>query len=228
MARWGMVIDLDRCTGCQACVIACKQENNVPFSTPDTAAKGRQISWLHIQTEIEGEYPRIHVRYRPMLCQHCDRPPCTPVCPTSATYENNEGIVAQIYPRCIGCRYCANACPYSVKYFNYDPPRWPEEMERSINHDVTVRPKGVIEKCTFCSHRLTKAAEKAAVEGRELHDEDYQPACVETCPSKAMIFGDLENPHSSVSIAADSPRAERVLEDLGTRPKVIYLTEGER
>lgn len=228
MARWGMVIDLDRCTGCQACVIACKQENNVPFSTREQAAKGRQISWLHIQTEVTGEYPRVRVLYRPMLCQHCEQPPCTAVCPTSATYENEEGIVAQIYPRCIGCRYCANACPYSIKYFNYDPPAWPERMEAYLNPDVTVRPKGVVEKCTFCSHRLMKAREKVAVEGRELHDEDYQPACVQACPASAMIFGNLEDPNSTISVAADSRRAERVLKDLGTEPKVIYLKEGER
>ncbi len=226
MARWSMAIDLDRCTGCQACVIACKQENNVPFSTPAQAEKGRQISWMYMQTEIEGEYPNVKVRFRPMLCQHCDRPPCTFVCPTSATYKNEEGIVAQIYPRCIGCRYCANACPYSVKYFNYDEPHWPKQMEASLNHDVSVRYKGVIEKCTFCSHRLTKAREQADAEDRELRDDDYQPACVQSCPAHAMVFGDLDNPHSQVAAWSESPRAERLLEDLGTKPKVTYLKGG--
>jgi molybdopterin-containing oxidoreductase family iron-sulfur binding subunit len=220
-----MAIDLDRCTGCQACVIACKQENNVPFSTPKQAEKGRQMSWIYIQTEIEGEYPNVKARFRPMLCQHCDRPPCTFVCPTSATYKNQEGIVAQIYPRCIGCRYCANACPYSVKMFNYDPPHWPKQLETSLNPNVSVRYKGVIEKCTFCSHRLIVAREKADAEKRELREEDYQPACVQSCPANAMVFGDLDNPHSQVVQWAESPRAERLLEDLGTKPKVIYLKE---
>lgn len=226
MPRWGMVIDLDRCTGCQACVIACKQENNVPFSTPEQAEKGRHIGWINVQTEIEGEYPHVRVRFRPMLCQHCDRPPCTVVCPTGATYKNPQGIVAQIYPRCIGCRYCANACPYSVKYFNYDPPAWPERLEPSLNQDVSVRYKGIIEKCTFCSHRLIRAYEQAAAEGRKLREEDYQPACVQTCPANAMAFGDLDNPHSQVARWAASPRAQHLLEDLGTRPKVVYLKEG--
>ncbi len=226
MPRWGMVIDLDRCTGCQACVIACKQENNVPFSTPEIADRGRQISWLYLQTEVEGEYPNVKVRFRPMLCQHCDRPPCTFVCPTSATYKNREGIVAQIYPRCIGCRYCANACPYSVKSFNYIKPAWPKEFEPSLNPDVSVRTKGIVEKCTFCSHRLTRAAEQAAAEGRELREGDYQPACVQACPANAMVFGDLDDPHSQVSRWAESPRAERLLEELGTKPKVTYLKEG--
>ena len=226
MARWGMAIDLDRCTGCQACVIACKQENNIPFSTPESAEKGRQISWIYIQTEMEGEYPNVRIRFRPMLCQHCDRPPCTVVCPTSATYKNEEGIVAQIYPRCIGCRYCANACPYSVKYFNYFSPQWPTQMEPSLNYDVSVRYKGVIEKCTFCSHKLTIAKEKADSEKRELQEGDYRPACVQSCPAKAMVFGDLDNPHSEVAQWADSPRAQKLMEDLGTKPKVIYLKEG--
>lgn len=226
MPRWGMAIDLDRCTGCQACVVACKQENNVPFSTPEQAGKGRHMAWIYIQTEIEGEYPDVKVQFRPMLCQHCERPPCTFVCPTGATYLNREGIVAQIYPRCIGCRYCANACPYSVKMFNYDPPRRPAQHEASLNPNVSVRYKGVIEKCTFCSHRLITAREKADFGGRELREEDYQPACVETCPAKAMVFGDLDNPNSAVAQWAKSPRAERLLEDLGTHPKVVYLKGG--
>ncbi len=226
MSRWGMAIDLDRCTGCQACVIACKQENNVPFSTPEQADKGRHMAWIYIQTEIEGEFPNMNVRFRPMLCQQCERPPCVVVCPTAATYKNDEGIVAQIYPRCIGCRYCANACPYSVKTFNYDEPVWPKQMKASMNKDVSVRYKGVIEKCTFCSHRLILAREKAAVEERGLREEDYQPACVDTCPANAMVFGDLDNPHSEVSRWNESPRVEHVLEGLGTHPKVTYLKGG--
>lgn len=226
MARWGMAIDLDRCTGCQACVIACKQENNVPFSTPEQSEKGRHMAWIYVQTEITGEYPDVKVTFRPMLCQHCDRPPCTFVCPTSATYKNAEGIVAQVYPRCIGCRYCANACPYAVKAFNYDEPHWPQQLEASLNHDVSVRYKGVIEKCTFCSHRLIKAKEQADAEGHEVRDVDYQPACVQSCPANAMVFGDLDNPHGGVTEWAKSPRAEHLLEDLGTHPKVVYLKGG--
>jgi len=228
MARWGMVIDLDRCTGCQGCVVACKQENNVPISTPEEAEYGREISWIKLMTMIEGEYPDVKVRYVPMFCQHCDNPPSVKVCPTGATYKNDEGLVAQIYARCIGCRYCANACPYQVKYFNWFEPSWPEEIKASLNPDVSVRPKGVVEKCTFCHHRLQKAREQAAAEGRELRGEgDYVPACVQSCPADAMSFGDLDDSKSDVSRLAKSTRAFRVLEDLGTEPKVIYLKEGE-
>lgn len=229
--RWGMVIDLDRCTGCQACVVACKQENNVPFSNPEEAEYGREISWIRVLALTKGEYPRVKTRYLPMLCQHCENPPSTKVCPTGATYKNPEGIVAQIYPRCIGCRYCANACPYQVKdfnWYNWSEFRWPEEMRQSLNPDVSLRPKGVIEKCTFCHHHLQKAREQAAVEGRKVKSEgEYVPACVQSCPAQAMFFGDLTDPETTVSKLARSSRAFRVLEDLGTEPKVIYMKEGE-
>lgn len=227
MSRWGMVIDLDKCTGCQACVVACKVENNVPFAEPEEAARGRTISWMEVITTVEGEYPNIKIRYVPRPCMHCDNPPCTKVCPTRATYKNPEGLVAQIYPRCIGCRYCTNNCPYTVKYFNWYPPQWPAEMEASLSPDVSIRPKGVVEKCTFCHHRLQKAKEAVHAEGRELRDGDYVPACVEICPSDAMVFGDLDDPNSSVYRLARSGRAFRLMEELGTEPKVYYLREGD-
>ena len=153
----------------------------------------------------------------------CDNPPCTKVCPVGATYMAEDGIVGQIYPRCIGCRYCANACPYSVKYFNYYEPTWPESMTRQLNRDVSVRPKGVVEKCTFCHHRLQKAREKTRVENRPLAEADFQPACAEICPSRAIVFGDLENPNHRVYELSRGPRSSRLLEDLGTEPKVFYL-----
>ena len=225
MARWGLVIDLDRCTACQACVVACKHENNVPFSTSAASASGRLLTWIQI---VAVETPR-HGAPTPMplMCQQCDRPPCTDVCPTSATYLNPEGIVAQIYPRCIGCRYCTNACPYAVKVFNWHTPEWPEPMTSLRNPDVSVRPKGVVEKCTFCHHRLMRAREQARAEGREVSSEDYTPACVQTCPAEAMVFGDLDDPNSEAAAMVKSPRAFRWMEELGTRPKVVYLREGE-
>ncbi len=225
MPRWGMAIDLDRCTGCQACVIACKQENNVPFILPDQAAKRRTIAWIHI-IQLQDERSETKMRFLPILCQHCDRPPCTPVCPVGATYKNQEGLVAQVYPRCIGCRYCANACPYTIKFFNWYPPQWPKEMKKSLNPDVSVRPKGVVEKCTFCHHRLMKAKEKAKTEKRELSPEDYIPACAQACPTSAIVFGDLDDSYSEVSQLSKDPRAFTLMEDLGTRPKVIYLRAG--
>ncbi len=225
MARWGLVIDLDRCTACQACVVACKHENNVPFSTPAASNSGRLLTWIQlVAVETRSHGPATPM---PLMCQQCDRPPCTDVCPTSATYLNAEGIVAQIYARCIGCRYCTNACPYSVKLFNWQTPAWPEPMTALRNPDVSVRPKGVVEKCTFCHHRLMRAREQARAEGRDLANEDYVPACVQTCPAEAMVFGDLDDPHSEASAWAESPRAFRWMEELGTRPKVVYLREGE-
>lgn len=222
-----MVIDLDRCTGCQACVIACKAENNIPTVSPEEAAKGREIQWMQVMAEIEGTYPRVKLRFVPRPCFHCDEPPCTKVCPVRATYKNPEGFVAQVYGRCIGCRYCTNACPYTVKYFNWYAPEWPEEYKNFLNKDVAVRQKGVVEKCTFCHHRLIKAREKVKAEGRELAPEDYIPACVQSCPAKAMYFGDLDDPHSVVAELSRSPRAYRIMEELGTEPKVYYLRAGE-
>jgi molybdopterin-containing oxidoreductase family iron-sulfur binding subunit len=222
-----MVIDLDKCTGCQACVVACKAENNIPFSTPEQAALGRTISWMEVMMMIEGEYPHVKMRFVPRPCMQCDNPPCTKVCPVYATYKNEEGLVAQVYPRCIGCRYCTTACPYTVKYFNWYEPSWPAEMKQCLNPDVSTRPKGVVEKCTFCHHRLQKAKERATAEKRGLREGDYVPACVQTCPADAMYFGDLDDSNSTVAQLAKSSRAFRLLEDLGTEPKVIYLTEGE-
>lgn len=227
MAKWGMVIDLDKCTGCQACVVACKTENNIPSAPPGEVAKGREIQWMEVMTEIEGEYPRVKVRYVPRPCFHCQEPPCIKVCPVRATYLNPDGLVGQIYGRCIGCRYCTNACPYTVRYFNWYAPKWPDEYKNFLNKDVAVRPKGVVEKCTFCHHRLQKAREKVKVEGRELAPEDYIPACVQSCPAKAMYFGDLDDTHSVVAELVRSPRAFRIMEELGTEPKVYYLREGE-
>jgi molybdopterin-containing oxidoreductase family iron-sulfur binding subunit len=220
-----MVIDLDRCTGCQACVIACKQENNVPFVSPAEAEKRRIIAWINI-IQLREESAPSRMRFLPILCQHCDRPPCTPVCPVGATYKNKEGLVAQVYPRCIGCRYCANACPYTIKFFNWYPPQWPKQMMPMLNPDVSVRPKGVVEKCTFCHHRLMKAKEKTKTEKRELSPEDYMPACAQTCPTSAIVFGDLDDPYSEVAKLSKDTRAFTLMEDLGTKPKVIYLRAG--
>jgi molybdopterin-containing oxidoreductase family iron-sulfur binding subunit len=219
MALWGMVIDLDKCTACQACLMACKSENNVPFVGKQQADRGRVISWLEME---------VRTRFIPRPCLHCDNPPCVKVCPVYATYRNPEGIVAQIWERCIGCRFCMAACPYAAKYFNWHQYRIPKSMEKGFNPDVYVRRWGVVEKCTFCSHRLLRARDRAAAEKREMRAGEYVPACVEACPSRAMYFGDLNDPDSVVSVLGRSPRAFHLLEDLGTKPKVTYLTEGER
>ncbi len=223
-----MTIDLDRCTACQACAVACQVENNVSPADPEKWQAGRAISWLRLVPFQSGEHgTRPELQLMPVLCMHCEHPPCTKVCPVKATQIDHEGLVAQVYPRCIGCRYCTTACPYTVRHFNWTRPEWPRPMEQALSPDVSVRPKGVVEKCTFCHHRLQRAKDKARMEGRPLKEGDYVPACVETCPSEAMVFGDLDDPSSAVTRLSQSPRAFRLLEDLGTRPKVIYLSKGE-
>ena len=178
-----------------------------------------------MQTGEHGAQPEL--RLVPLPCMHCERPPCTRVCPVKATQIDREGLVAQVYPRCIGCRYCTTACPYTVRHFNWDRPQWPSPLEQALSPDVSVRPKGVVEKCTFCHHRLQRARDQARAEGRPLREGDYVPACVETCPAEAMVFGDLDDPRSAVSRMSQGPRAFRLLEELGTRPKVVYLSKGE-
>jgi Fe-S-cluster-containing dehydrogenase component len=227
MPRWGMVIDLAKCTACQACVVACQTENNVSCVEPEQAAMGRIFAWITVLPEVKGTYPRVSMALMPLPCQHCDSPPCIRVCPVSATGITPEGIVRQTFARCIGCRYCTNACPYTRRMFNWYKPEFPGELRQALNPDVTVRPKGVVEKCTFCHHRLMQARERAAADGRKLAEGDYVPACVEICPASAMYFGDLEDPESRVAEFARSPRAFRYLGELGTDPKVIYLAEGE-
>jgi len=245
MSRWAMVIDLDKCVACQGCSIACRQENNTPALGPDQAAMGRALRWNDVVpvpiNELEdpdalGDYRNASVRYLSRPCMHCDNPPCIKVCPVQATYIDEEGLVRQDYNRCIGCRFCTVACPYGVRYFNWEDPPWSPELARHINPDYVsengslegpaVRPKGVVEKCTFCVHRLQKARQSAEAEGREFRVEDYRPACVQTCTAQARFFGDLEDPNSTVSQLARSTRAFRVLEEVGTHPKVIYLREG--
>lgn len=222
-----MVIDLDKCTGCGACVIACKVENNVSHAGPEEAHRNRIISWMEILKTQEGEYPNSKVRFLPRPCFHCEHPPCVKVCPVGATYKNEEGLVAQIYERCIGCRYCTNNCPYGAKFFNWNIPNRPKELKNAENPDVSLRPVGVVEKCSFCHHRLIMAREKAADEGRDLAEGDYKPACVEVCPADAMYFGDFEDAASQVSMIIKSTRAYRLLEELGTEPNVVYLSEEE-
>lgn len=221
--RWGMAIDLDRCTGCEACVVACHAENNLPVSNPEQAAQGRTAHWIRVDRYYEGEFPNIKVKYRPVLCQQCDNAPCEPVCPVYATYHNPEGLNVQVYNRCVGTFYCANNCPYTVRYFNWFAPQWPEPLELQHNPDVAVRMGGVMEKCTFCIQRIKRAKEDASQDSRPLADGEVQPACVQSCPAEAMVFGDLNDPQSKVSRLADSGRSTRLLEELGTRPKVFYL-----
>lgn len=225
--RWGMAIDLDRCSRCQACVVACVAENNVPPLGPESSALTRPIHWMEILIP-DSESPARNVLGGdafPIPCMHCDRPECSKVCPVGATQRGDDGIVAQIWDRCIGCRYCMVACPYSRRYFNWTAPAWPGGDPSGSNPDVAQRPAGVVEKCTLCQHRIRRAVERARLDGEPLTDEAVLrlPACASACPAQAITFGDLDNPESVVSALARDPRAARLLEHLGTQPKVFYL-----
>ncbi len=235
--KWGMVVDIDRCTGCQACVIACQAENNIMLSTEDVFQQKRAMTWIRIERYWEGEFPNIKARFIPVMCQHCENAPCEPVCPVYATYHNNEGLNVQVYNRCVGTRYCANNCPYHARYFNYwerntDSPfrevfaadqLVAEPMNEYLNPDVTVRTKGLMEKCTFCLQRIRRTTRLAKDEGRAVRDQEVQPACVQSCPTGALMFGDLRDPNSKVSKVAKDERHYTLLEDLGTKPAVTYL-----
>jgi molybdopterin-containing oxidoreductase family iron-sulfur binding subunit len=222
-----MVVDLDRCTGCQACVVACHAENNIPIVGEEEALKMRTLHWIRIERYWEGEYPTVKARFVPVLCQQCGEAPCEPVCPVFATYHNPEGLNAQIYNRCIGTRFCGSACPYKVRVFNWYEPSFPEPLDQQLNPDVSVRVRGLIEKCSFCIQRIRRESLDAAAENREVEVDKIQPACVQTCPPSALVFGDLNDPTSRVSQLARSNRAFRLLDLLGTKPAVIYLKGGE-
>ncbi len=225
--RWGMVVDLDRCTGCQACVVACHAENNIQIAGEDEALIGRTLHWIRIERYWEGEYPNVKARFMPVLCQQCTAAPCEPVCPVFATYHTPDGLNAQVYNRCIGTRFCGSACPYKVRVYNWFAPEFPEPLEQQLNPDVSVRQRGIIEKCSFCIQRIRRADLDASLEEREVEDGEIQPACVQSCPSSALIFGDLNDPDSHAARLARGNRTFRLLDQLGTDPAVIYLKGGE-
>jgi len=219
-----MVVDLDRCTGCGGCVTACHAENNISTVGPTEAARGRAKHWIRVESYWEGHYPDAQLRFRPVMCQQCDAAPCEPVCPTYASHHTPDGLNAQVYNRCIGTRYCANACPYNTRFFDFFSPSWDKPLHLQLNPDVSLREIGVMEKCAFCVQRIRGAQMQARAEGRDVRDGEIQPACAESCPTRAIVFGDLDDPDSRVSRLSRSPRGAHLLEDRGTRPKVTYLS----
>ncbi len=218
--RWGMAIDLDKCTGCSACVAACYIENNVAIVGPKEHLRGREMSWLRLEPYIQRNGA---VEVLPIMCQHCDHAPCETVCPVYATYHNPEGLNAQIYNRCVGTRYCANNCPYKVRRFNWFEYERQAPYDKMINPDVSDRPAGVMEKCSLCAQRIRRAKDVAKDAGRVVGDGEVSSACAQTCPAGAITFGNLEDNNSRVHELAHSARAYRVLEGLGTRPAIFYL-----
>jgi molybdopterin-containing oxidoreductase family iron-sulfur binding subunit len=248
--RWAMTIDLARCTGCSACVTACYAENNIPTvgaswqnATIYAVAKpgfnitrGREMNWLRLERYFEGAdegqwTEDFETRFVPMLCQHCGNAPCEPVCPVYATYHAPDGLNVQVYNRCVGTRYCSNNCPYKVRYFNWfgygeeDRKQYafPEPLNQQLNPDVTVRSKGVMEKCTMCVQRIREAETRAKVEGRALVPDEFTVACAQACPSRAITFGDAADPTWTVSSLVDDRRAYHVFEELNTFTAVVYL-----
>ncbi len=248
--RYGMVIDVDKCTGCGACSVACMSENNIGV-LPDETNKVRSITWLRVyQIDNGRQYPDTEIAFFPRPCQHCaggksgslrkdgffeededpkhHHTPCVSVCPANATdYDDATGIVSQIPTRCIGCRYCVAACPYHARYFNwYDVP-WPHGMDRPLSPFVSARMRGVVEKCTFCFHRYQLAKNKAFVSGGEVGEKDYQTACTEACPSGAITFGNLRNPEHKVHQLKKRKGTFRLLERMSTNPAVYYYSSRE-
>ena len=221
---WGMVIDLARCTGCSACVVGCQAENNVPVVGRDEVLRHREMSWLRIDRYFQGEGDELRTLHQPMLCQHCGHAPCESVCPVLATVHSAEGLNQQVYNRCVGTRYCANTCPYKVRRFNwFDYPHEDELANHALNPDVTVRSRGVMEKCSFCIQRIQEAKAEARRQGRDVRDGDIAPACQQSCPADAIVFGNAKDPASRVARSSADPRAYAVLEELNVRPSIRYL-----
>jgi Fe-S-cluster-containing dehydrogenase component/anaerobic selenocysteine-containing dehydrogenase len=223
--KWGMVVDLTACTGCGSCSLACSVENNIAVVGPEEVARGREMHWLRIDRYYKGKSRNPEVVYQPMLCQQCDAAPCEKVCPVAATVHSPEGIDEMVYNRCVGTRYCANNCPYKVRRFNYF-----NYLENNLspaaparNPEVTLRSRGVMEKCSFCTQRIAEAKHLAKREGRKLRDGELQAACQQACPTDAIVFGDLNDPDSRVHRLAEDPRGFLVLAEVGTAPAVTYL-----
>ena len=242
--RWGLTIDLSACIGCSGCAVSCQAENNVPVVGKDEVRRHREMTWLRIDRYFSGgeEFADSHehdgdhahgsgnselrVSHQPMMCQHCANAPCETVCPVLATVHSADGLNQQVYNRCVGTRYCANNCPYKTRRFNwFDYPRSEELRNLALNPEVTVRTRGVMEKCSMCVQRIQEGRAEAARRGEPVADGDIRTACQQSCPTNAIVFGDLNDPKSEVARNAASQRSYAVLGELGVKPGVRYLAE---
>jgi len=225
--KWGMAVDLTACIGCSACMVACRSENNVPVVGKQVIRQGREMDWIKIDRYYSGDPENPETVHQAMLCQHCENAPCETVCPVLATTHSAEGLNVQTYNRCVGTRYCSNNCPYKARRFNWW--EYSEVKEKSLrlvlNPDVTVRSKGIMEKCTMCVQRIRDGKEKAKALGIPVQDGDIQTACMQTCPTNAIVFGDLNDPQSRVAKLAKNDRGYHVLEELNTLPSITYQTK---
>lgn len=252
---WGMVVDLNKCIGCNACSVACYAENNLPVVGKERFSKGQAMHWMRVErywdeedlekigaVDPDDEFQSRGASFMPSMCQQCNAATCEPVCPVAATYHTPDGLNAQVYNRCIGSRYCSNNCPYRLRYFNfysYYEDSWPAPLEQQLNPDLSVRDKGVMEKCTFCIQRIRVVKDKARMEDRSVRDGEAMTACAQTCPTSAIVFGDLLDSSSKVKKLWDAHQVElgktsqhksnpelrgyRVFEGLNTDPCVMYL-----